>query len=83
MKQLLIAMIIGGVLGTNAYAECKHEYPKPVEINEAELTDDEKQLLAELKEVEQSDPELVALVKEIAENWESYGFTKCPVPELD
>ena len=66
-----------------AFADCKREYPKPATINEAELTNEEKQLLAELREIEISDPKLVEQAKEIAENWESYGFTKCPVVELN
>lgn len=80
MKQLLIVLML--IVPVAAQAECKREYGKPVQLNEAELTDEERKLLVELREIE-ADPELQKQAKEVAENWESYGFTECPVPELD
>ena len=81
MKILITALIM--MTSTAAMAECKRDYPKPVELIEAELTLEEKKLLAELREIEKEDPELSKQAREVAENWESYGFTECPVPELD
>ena len=78
-------VLVSALLATSnpALAECKRDYPKPATIDEAELTADERQLLAELREIETSDPKLVEQSKEISENWESYGFTECPTVELD
>lgn len=53
-----------------------------VQLNEAELSEEERKLLVELREIE-ADPELQKQAKEVAENWKSYGFTECPVPELN
>ena len=85
MKILLIGALMGitSIVSVTAHAECKREYPRPATVNEAELTAEEKQLLTELREIEASDPKLVEQSKEVAENWESYGFTECPVVELD
>ena len=85
MKTLLIVILMGikSTVSTIANADCKREYPRPATVNEAELTAEEKQLLTELREIEASDPKLVEQSKEVAENWESYGFTECPVVELD
>lgn len=81
MKQLLIALML--VAPVAAQAECKREFGKPVaQLNEAELSEEERKLLVELREIE-ADPELQKQAKEVAENWKSYGFTECPVPELD
>lgn len=81
MKILITAMML--ILSSAAQAECLREYPKPVELNESDLTEEERKLLAELREIEKEDPELTRQAREVAENWESYGFTECPVPELD
>lgn len=53
-----------------------------VYFNEAKLPEEERKLLVELREIE-ADPKLQKQAKEVAENWKSYGFTECPVPELD
>lgn len=80
MKILITTLMI--ITSTAAMAECKRDYPKPVELNEAELTVEERKLLAELREIEKEDPELVRQAQQVAEDPWAY-FVECPVPEMN
>ncbi|NKB53853.1 MAG: hypothetical protein GKR97_16830 [Rhizobiaceae bacterium] len=75
MKALIAIMMI--FTASTAHAECKRDYPKPVELNEDDLTLEEKQLLAELREIE-ADPELLKQAQQVAE--EALSFTEQKAP---
>lgn len=79
MKLVITIMLM--LVPATSYAECEREYPEPMALDESKLTEVERQLLKEFREIE-ADPVLLAQSREVAENWESYVFTECRIPEI-